>query len=256
MLICPYPVPARAVLPEGGDSDKTDNFSELGGRGSYADRVTTNANHMESGADGTARIRIWVDPACPWAWQTASWLMDLRDQGVLTIEWNLFSLEINSSEPGLAFWEAAKLNGEAHVALAQAHHEGGDAGFERYYVALGELRHEQRQEMSTELVRKAAIDADMHGLVERALAQPELPSEIVAEYERARASDVFGVPTLQLLPSGSPIYGPILPLAPRGEEALAWWAPVRFALEHPEMYELKRWPRDRRPGQAVPQADG
>jgi Mycothiol-dependent nitroreductase Rv2466c len=205
--------------------------------------------------DGPPRIRIWVDPACPWAWQTALWLIDLRDQGVLSIEWRIFSLEINSSEPGLPFWEAAKLNGEAHVALAQAHREGGDADFERYYVALGRLRHDQRQELSQELVRKAAVDADRHGLVERGLAQPELPQAIVAEYELARASDVFGVPMLQLLPSGSPIYGPILPLAPRGDEALAWWLPVLFALEHPEMYELKRWPRDRRPGQPAPTGD-
>lgn len=206
--------------------------------------------------DEPPRVRIWVDPACPWAWQTATWLMDLRDQGVLKIEWRIFSLEINSSEPGLPFWEAAKLNGEAHIALAQAGSEGGDAGFERYYAALGRLRHEQRQEMSPELVRQAAVDADMPGLVERALAHDELPKEIVAGYERARASDVFGVPTLQLLPSGSPIYGPILPLAPRGEEALAWWTPVRFALEHPEMYELKRWPRGQRPGRVAPQTDG
>ena len=121
--------------------------------------------------------------------------------------------------PGCPSGKRRKLNGEAQVALAQARHEGGDAAFERYYVAFGRLRHDQRQEMSSELVRKAAVDADMHGLVERALAQPELPEEIVAGYDGARASDVFGVPTLQLMPSGSPIYGPILPLAPRGERS-------------------------------------
>ncbi len=205
---------------------------------------------MEPGADATPHVRVWVDPSCPWAWQTATWLIGLRDQGVLTLEWRIFSLEVNSAERGLPFWEAAQRNGEAQVALAQAHHEGGDDAFERYYVAFGRLRHDERQEMSPELVRKAAVDADMQGLVERALSQPELPDEIVAEYYRARDLDVFGVPTLQLLPSGTPIYGPILPLAPTGQEALSWWTHVSFALEHAEMYELKRWPRGRRPGQA------
>jgi predicted DsbA family dithiol-disulfide isomerase len=193
-------------------------------------------------------IRVWVHPACPWAWQTALWLVDLRDQGVITLEWRIFSLEVNSSEPGLPFWEAAQRNGEAQVALALAHREGREAAFEALYVALGRLCHDGKQEMSPELVRKAAAEAGMHGLVDRAVAHPELPDEIVAEYDRARAMDVFGVPTLQLLPSGSPIYGPILPEAPRGTEALTWWAHVRFALEHAEMYELKRWPRSRRPG--------
>ncbi len=82
----------------------------------------------------------------------------------------------------------------------------------------------------------------MHGLVDRAIAHPDLPDEIAEEYDRARELDVFGVPTLQLRPTGSPIYGPILPLAPRDDEALAWWEHVRFALDHAEMYELKRWP--------------
>ena len=193
-------------------------------------------------------MRVWVDPGCPWAWQTAIWLIDLRDQGVLTLEWRIFSLEINSSGRGAPFWEAAERFGEALVALALAHQEAGDVAFEAYYTAFGRLRHDEKREMSPELVRKADADAGLNGLVDRAIAQPDLPDQIAEEYDRARQLDVFGVPTLQLLPTGSPIYGPILPLAPRDDEALAWWEHTRFALDHAEMYELKRWPRGRRPG--------
>ena len=53
------------------------------------------------------RIRLWIDPACPWAWQTALWLRDLRDRGVLSLEWKLFSLELNSSERDAPFWDAS-----------------------------------------------------------------------------------------------------------------------------------------------------
>ena len=195
------------------------------------------------------QIRVWVDPACPWAWQTATWLLDLRDQGMLTLGWRIFSLEINSSPPDLPFWEAAPRYGEALASLALAAREGGDAAFEALYVALGRLRHDEREEMSPELVRKAAVDAGMHGLVDRAAQDPSLAQEVRAGYDDARSSDVFGVPTLQLLPDGRPIYGPILPVAPRGPDALAWWTHIRFALEHNDLYELKRWPRGRRPGE-------
>jgi predicted DsbA family dithiol-disulfide isomerase len=199
--------------------------------------------------DEPDRVRVWTDPACPWAWQTVVWLLDLRDQGILTLDWRIFSLEVNSSEPDLPFWEAAQRNGEAQVALALARQEGGEAAFEAYYVALGRLRHDGREDMGPDLVRKAAVDAGMHGLVDRAIEDPALAEQVRREYDDARALDVFGVPTLQLLPAGRPIYGPILPLAPRGPDALAWWAHVRFALEHDDMYELKRWPRGRRPGE-------
>jgi hypothetical protein len=90
----------------------------------------------------------------------------------------------------------------------------------------------------------------MPDLVERAVKDPSLADAVREEYLAARELDVFGVPTLQLLPGGSVIYGPILPLAPTGDDADAWWTHIRFALERSDLYELKRWPRDRRPGAA------
>jgi predicted DsbA family dithiol-disulfide isomerase len=194
------------------------------------------------------RVRLWIDPACPWAWQTALWVRDLRDRGMVTLEWKLFSLELNSSERDTPFWEASQRYGEAHVALILARQEGGDAVFESYYAAYGALRHDQGLEVEPALASKAAVDAGMPDLVERAVKDPGLADAVRDEYLAARELDVFGVPTLQLLPAGSVIYGPILPLAPSGDDAVAWWTHVRFALERSDLYELKRWPRDRRPG--------
>jgi predicted DsbA family dithiol-disulfide isomerase len=194
-------------------------------------------------------VRIWIDPGCPWAWQTAQWLRELRDGGHLSLEWRIFSLELNSSEPGVDLWEAATLNGEALVSLALARREGGIEAFERFFWALGGLRHDGRTASSPEMVREAASIAGMPSLVDEAVADPTLADLVRAEYEDARLADVFGVPTLQLLPSGEPIYGPIMPVPPKGASALEWWSHVLFALEHDELYELKRWPRTRRPGQ-------
>jgi predicted DsbA family dithiol-disulfide isomerase len=192
-------------------------------------------------------VRVWVDPGCPWAWQTITWLRDLRDRGLIELEWKLFSLEVNSSEPDVPFWEAAATHGESLVALLLARNEGGATAFEILYDALGKLDHDDEHDVTPELVRKAAADAGMPDIVDRAVADPTLPERIRTEYLDARALDVFGVPTLQI-PGKAVIYGPILPLAPTGEDALEWWKTVRFALEHDDLYELKRWPRDRRPG--------
>jgi hypothetical protein len=197
-------------------------------------------------------LDVWVDPSCPWAWQTMTWLRDLRDRGIVELRWKLFSLEINSSEPDTPFWEAATRHGESLVALLAARDEGGEKGFEALYAAIGRLRHGEELDGPPtrawpELVRTAAADVGLHGLVDRAVRDPALPQRVREEYLEARSRDVFGVPTLQI-PGGSAIYGPILPLAPTGDEALAWWSAVRFALEHDDLYELKRWPRSRRPG--------
>lgn len=200
--------------------------------------------------DGLAKeipiVRVWVDPGCPWAWQTVRWLRELRDRRVVTLEWSLFALEVNSSEAGTPFFEAAKRYGESLLALELARREGGAEAFEAYYSALGIVLHDRGETISPELARRAADDAALPGLVERALAEPSLADDVVAEYRRARALDVFGVPTLQL-GTAAPIYGPILPLAPTGDEALEWWRHVSWLIARDDIYELKRWPRERRP---------
>mgnify|MGYP006947927784 CR=1 FL=1 len=34
------------------------------------------------------------------------------------------------------------------------------------------------------------------------------------------------------------------------DDALAWWTHVRWLASHPDFFELKRWPRAKRPGRA------
>ena len=76
-------------------------------------------------------VRLWVDPSCPWAWQGAVWLRRLADAGLVALDWRIFSLELNSSEPDTPFWEACRRHGESLVALALARREGGDDAFDR-----------------------------------------------------------------------------------------------------------------------------
>ncbi len=191
-------------------------------------------------------LRVWVDPGCPWAWQTVRWLRDLRDRGVVRLTWQLFALEVNSSPPGTTFEDAAVKYGDALLALSLARAEGGDPGLEAYYVALGELLHDRGEEISPDLARSAADAAGMPGLLDRAIADPTLGDDVIEEYEQARELDVFGVPTLQL-GDGPVMYGPIMPVAPDGDEALEWWRHVSWLLSRDDVYELKRWPRARRP---------
>ncbi len=201
-------------------------------------------------ATGTPLLELWVDPGCPWAWQTATWLRDLRDQGLFTLHWRLFSLEVNTAPDG-DFWDETRQFGAAHTALVLARREGGDTAFEDLYVSLGRRLHDPKADMTPDVLTAAAADAGLGDVVDRALADPRLPHEVVAEYRAARDRDVFGVPTLSL--DGSKVlYGPIIPSAPTGAGALEWWTHVSWLLKRPDFFELKRWPRDIRPGAARP----
>jgi hypothetical protein len=174
-------------------------------------------------------------------------LRDLRDRSIFTIDWKLFSLEVNASEPDADFWDANRQFSHAHVALMLARREGGNQAFEDLYVCLGHLLHDQKQEMLPQTLKQAVSDAGLGDLLERAMVDPLLVHEVVDEHRAARARSVFGVPTLSLDDS-KVLYGPILPLAPIDDEALEWWGHIRWLLERPDFFELKRWPRDIKPG--------
>src|SRR5215211_8211339 len=91
-------------------------------------------------------VTVWVDPSCPWAWQTARWLRDLRDLGAVSLGWRLYSLELNATaQDDVTFEDATARYGGALRALALARREGGDEGFERLYVAIGERLHDRKE---------------------------------------------------------------------------------------------------------------
>ena len=118
---------------------------------------------------------------------------------------------------------------------------------------LGALSPAERLEFERHLAgcddcsRSVRSLAGMPGLLDRAVSDPGLADAIVQEYRDARELDVFGVPSLRL-GDASPIYGPILPEAPSGAEALEWWEHISWLIGRDDVYELKRWPRGRRPG--------
>ena len=199
-------------------------------------------------------VGLWIDPGCPWAWQGAEWLRRLAVAGRVELHWRLFSLELNALPPATPFWEACQRDGEALVALALARREGGDLAVERLYDAIGHRLYVEKQEPSPELVRNAAGDAGMPGIVDRAVGMDELTEEVTQEFLDARGRSVFGVPTLQIGDT-KVIYGPIMALAPEGEEADRMWEHTLWLAERDDFFELKRWPRDIRPGQTAPRPE-
>jgi len=164
------------------------------------------------------------------------------------LSWSIFSLELNASPDGAPFWEAASRYGESLIALALARRRSPD-DFERLYLALGQRVHDQTSEISRALVREAADAAGLPGLVDRAITIPDLVTEITDEFYRSRDASVFGVPTIQI-GTNKVLYGPLLATPPVGEDIGVLWEQIKGLSARPGFFELKRWPRDLRPGQS------
>ena len=63
----------------------------------------------------------------------------------------------------------------------------------------------------------------MPDILERAADDPTLVDDILATYKIARDRSVFGVPTI-VIEGSKPAFGPILAVAPLGDDAATWWS--------------------------------
>ena len=199
----------------------------------------------------TERIRFYFDPTCPWAWQSARWMREVERVRDVRADWRLFSLRLVNESADDPLTDTSAHSVPALRALALAGREHGNDAVASLYWAIGERVHDRDEELSVELVREALAAAGLDpATVDRALADPTTAEEVRGQHREAVESvQAFGVPTI-ILESGRGIFGPVVSLAPAGEEAGRVWDHVRWLAEFDGFFELKR-ERDRRAGEAA-----
>jgi protein-disulfide isomerase-like protein with CxxC motif len=195
-------------------------------------------------------VEFHSDPLCPWAWQAAKWIREVRAVRPIHVEWKLFSLFLINEHHGELEPEDRHRMLFPLRTMALARREGGNEGTERLYAAIGERLHEvqPKPEANEDLVRAALADAGFEpDVLDRALADPTTETEVVEEHMAVVDQvQAFGVPTI-VLPSGRAIFGPVKAVAPTGEAAGELWDHVRWLTEQDDFFELKRI-RNRKPG--------
>lgn len=189
-----------------------------------------------------ADLTLYFDPICPWAWRTFLWLREVRKERPLEIDWKLFSLKQINREDTPADASDVQIQ-EPHRALAMARRVGGNEAVERLYVALGQTRHERRENLSNVSVIEAAFEeAGLdRSLVRQALDDPSIYAAAAADHrESVQSYDAFGVPWLVLTGQRFGFLGPIISEVPQGQAALELWEHTAWFLAQPSFYEIKR----------------
>jgi 2-hydroxychromene-2-carboxylate isomerase len=185
---------------------------------------------------------FWFDPACPWAWLTSRWIMEVEKVRPIEVRWHVMSLSLLNEHKDIPPEYRAKLAdglGPVRVIIA-ARELHGETFVKQLYDAMGALAHPG-----------GVKDRDV--IVAKSLAQVGLPAELAghagsAEYdEQLRAShdagmsqvgDDVGTPVIAY--NGSAIFGPVVTPAPMGEAAGKLWDGVLLVIGTPGFYELKR----------------
>jgi predicted DsbA family dithiol-disulfide isomerase len=186
------------------------------------------------------QVWLYVDPFCPWCFQTARWVLRLEELGVVELSWGFFSLEIqNAPESDVASHTRSVPSMRVATLVRE---ELGQAAVGRFYMELaGRMHFHDEQLGSIETIESALTSAGLDsGYASRALADPATATRLRTEHQ-ALSDRGFGVPTIVLDQEDGPaIFGPVIPRLPDDAEALELWDHVSWIIRNPNVYELKR----------------
>ncbi|TCC32317.1 DsbA family protein [Kribbella sindirgiensis] len=194
----------------------------------------------------TASADFWFDPACPWAWMTSRWMLEVEQVRDVTTTWHVMSLAVLNEDRREHDADWLRLLGRVRVLIAaeQAH---GNEVLLPLYTALGRRIHNEGRGGQDDAV-----------LVE-ALEEVGLPASLIEAADTDRYDDALrkshhagmdqvgmevGTPVIAV--EGTAFFGPVVTPAPKGEAAGKLWDGVRLVAGTEGFFEIKRT-RDRGP---------
>jgi len=199
----------------------------------------------------TASADFWFDPACPWAWMTSRWMLEVEQVRDVKTTWHVMSLAVlndgrDLDEKYTSFLANAWGPVRVLIAAEQAH---GNEVLLPLYTALGNRIH----------VAGRGIGDGKGDVVKEALAEVGLPASLIEAADTDRYDDALkkshhagidlvgmevGTPVIAV--EGTAFFGPVVTPAPKGEAAGRLWDGVRLVAGTDGFFEIKRT-RDRGP---------
>ncbi|MET8769975.1 DsbA family protein [Streptomyces sp. NPDC004658] len=189
------------------------------------------------------RIDFFFDPACPFAWITSRWLLEVERLRPLDLRFRAMSLYLHNTGNELPDWYRDLVDrsiGPVRVAVAAAERYG-EKVLRDLYTAFGTRIHEQGVEdfdtVITESLAALGLPADLSAAAHDPSYDDAVRRSHTAGTEPETGGYV-GTPTLHI--DGTVWFGPVLRAVPRGAEAAELFDSLRVPARHPDFFELKR----------------
>jgi 2-hydroxychromene-2-carboxylate isomerase len=192
--------------------------------------------------DTRSQADFWFDPACPFAWITSRWILEVEKVRDIDVTWHIMSLaylnqDKDISEDYRAFlstaWEPVRV-------LMAAEQKYGKEVLLPLYTAMGTRIHVEKQDKDRAMIEAALDEAGLDVALANAMDDPSYDEAIARSHHLGmdQVGDEVGTPTIAF--AGAAFFGPVLSKAPKGEDAGRLWDACVTLSGYQHFYELKR----------------
>ena len=207
-----------------------------------------------------ADLEFFLDPICPFCWQTSEWVRQVQRLRGLDVRWRFISLRFLNEPLGYddrpAHYPQAHAEGTRMLRIAaEVREQHGDEAVGRLYEAMGTavwaiappgdgsfeaiLAHHARGFDHAAMLRDAGLPEELAAWADREDHDTLLRDE--TQLALQRAGDEVGTPILSFAPPHGPaFFGPVIAELPSDEEAVGLWDAVVRLARWPGFAELKR----------------
>ncbi|MFG1705153.1 DsbA family protein [Nonomuraea sp. M3C6] len=197
-------------------------------------------------------VDLWFDPACPFAWVTSRWLLEVEKVRPIEPRWRIMSLSVLNEDKDVPDEYrqgiAKAMKTVRVVAAAAAKH--GDQAVGPLYTELGTRLHNEglgkEPERQRETIEAALEAAGLDKSLADAMESEEYDEAIRASHNEGidLVGQEVGTPVIRV--GANAFFGPVITKIIRGEDAGKLWDGVLAVTAFDDFFELKR-SRTKRP---------
>jgi 2-hydroxychromene-2-carboxylate isomerase len=185
---------------------------------------------------------FWFDPACPWAWMTSRWMLEVEKIRPIEVRWHVMSLSVLNEGRELPEQYRDLMDrawGPVRVITA-ARQLHGQAFVGPLYDAMGTQIHPGGNEDYSDVIAKALAEVGLPAELARYADSDEFDAQVRASHAEGieKVGQDVGTPVVAV--NGVAFFGPVVTPAPKGEAAGRLWDGAVLVAGTPGFYELKR----------------
>ncbi len=205
-------------------------------------KATTTSARGASAKAVPASVRMWFDPACPWAWMTSRWLMEVEKVRDIEVSWQVMSLSVLNEKADLPKDYRAMMDqawGPVRVVIA-ARELYGEEYVKPLYDAMGTRIHPGGDHDYTSVVVGAIADVGLPQSLAKAGTMKKWDAAVRRSHKEGITLVGTDVGTPVIAFGDTAFFGPVVTPAPTGEAAGKLWDGCLLVAGTPGFFELKR----------------